>query len=228
VLALVRDADGGILLSRKWTVDLTPYRGRTVWAHLTVPLAAGPKDVRLVIRDLATGDSCVGRCRFDVPAPTDAGIRTGSPLLFEAGREAAYLRLPTGPGRGSKDKAPSPGESLQGLYRLIPKEGSPVAGEISAGTARLTAVLPLEIEPLGAGDTPLLAVEAKLVSLTDGVERPLDVEIRHHVAAEGKPDILAVDILFSDVAPGRYELVISVEDMGTDRRAVCRKTLTLR
>jgi len=228
VFALLRDESGGILLSQKWSVDLSPYADRTVWVYLAVPLAAGPKEFRLVVRDKATGDSCVGRSRFDVPAPTDEAIRPGSLLLFEDGPEAAFLRLPAGPAKAPKGKPASAGTSLQGLYRLIPKAGSPVVGEISAGARSVLAIVPLEFKPLPAGDEPVLSVEAKLVSLIDGSEIPLDVEIRDHVAAEGKPDILAVDVLFADVAPGRYELVISVEDMGTDRRAVCRKTLTLR
>jgi VWFA-related protein len=228
VIALIRDGSGGIVLSRKWTLDLTPYRGRTVWAYLTTPLAAGPKELRLVVRDRASGDSCVGRCRFEVAAPSDAGLQPGSALLFEAGPGASYLRLPAGPSRGPRDRPSSAGESLQALYRLIPKEGSPVVGEISPGTRRLTAVVPLEIRPLGADDAPLLAVEARLVSLIDNSERPLDVEIRDHVSAAGHPDVLAVDVLFEDVAPGRYDLVLVLEDLGTDRRAVVRKTLTWR
>ena len=228
VIVLIRDERGGILLSRKWTVDLTPYRGRTVWAYLTTPLAAGPKELRLVIRDRASGDACVGRSRFEVAAPSDAGIRPGSVLLFEAGPAASYLRLPTGPSRGPKDKAFAAGTSLQALYRLIPKEGFPLVDEVGPETRRVTAVVPLEIRTLDAEDRPLLSVEASLVSLTDGGERPLDVEIRDHVSSEGRPDVLAVDVLFEDIAPGRYELVLVIEDLGTDRRAEVRKTLTWR
>lgn len=228
VIALVRDGNGDILLSRKWEVDLTPYRGQAIWAYLTVPLPAGPKELRMVIRDRANGDSCVARSRFDVAAPSAESIRPGSLLLFEPGPAASYLRLPTGPSKARKGKPAPPGPSLQGLYRLIPKKGSPVVGELPAGTPRVTAVLPLEIRPLGTDDTPVLSVEAKLVSLTDGGERPLDVEIRDHLSSEGLPDILAVDVLFGDIPAGRYDLVLAVEDLGTDRRASCRKTLIVR
>lgn len=57
----------------------------------------------------------------------------------------------------------------------------------------------------------------------------MDVEVRDHVASgEGRPDVLAVDVLLGDVAPGRYDLVLAIEDLGTERRASCRKTLTIR
>jgi hypothetical protein len=229
VIAIVRDESGEALLSRRWEVDLTPHQGRTVWAYLTIPLAAGPKELRMVVRDRAGGEACVGRCRFDVAGPSDEDMRAGTPLLFEPGPGATFLRLPSGPAGASHGKPPAPGPSLQGLYRLIPKEGAPVVGEVSPGTPRLTAVVPLEIRPLGPDDTPVLSVEAKLVSLDDGGERPVDVEIRDHVASgEGRPDVLAVDVLLGDVAPGRYDLVLAIEDLGTERRASCRKTLTIR
>jgi hypothetical protein len=228
VFALLRDERGETIISQKWDIDLKPYEGRTVWAYLSNPLTAGSHELRLVVRDRLSGESSVGRSRFDVPAPLEEGLLLGSPLLFEAGPAASFLRLPTGPLKAPKRKPVATGPSLQGLYRLIPKEGSPVVGEISPGTKRLIAVIPLEIKPLLADDTPILSVEAKWLSTLDGQEIPLDVEIRDHVAYEGSPDILAVDLVLGDLPPGRYDLVITVEDMGTDRRASCRKTLTVR
>ncbi|NTV81866.1 MAG: hypothetical protein HGA24_10655, partial [Candidatus Aminicenantes bacterium] len=70
--------------------------------------------------------------------------------------------------------------------------------------------------------------EAALLDASDGSEVPLDAGVVDHFAEEGHPGILAVEIVLGDVRPGRYELVLTVEDVGTDRRAVCRKTLTVR
>ena len=56
----------------------------------------------------------------------------------------------------------------------------------------------------------------------------LEVEVREHMTYEGGPDVLAADLVLPDVAPGRYDLVITVEDIGMDRRAAVRKTLILR
>jgi hypothetical protein len=111
---------------------------------------------------------------------------------------------------------------------LIPKEGSPVVGEISPGAKRLLAIIPLEIRPPLAEDTPILAVEAKLVSRLDGTEIPLEAGIREYITYEVTPDILAVDLVLTGAASGPYDLEITVEDMGTDRRASVRKTLILR
>jgi VWFA-related protein len=228
VFALLKDEKGEMLVSQKWDVDLTPHGGRALWAYLSHPLAAGSHELRLVIRDRRTGESWVGRSRLDVPAPVDADIQLGSPLLFEDGPSAHFLRLPTGKRKASKGIPVAAAPSLQGLYRLIPKDGIPVVGELSAEARRVIAVIPLEIRPFPADDKPILSVEATLRSLLDGSEIPLEVEIREYVTHDGGPDILAADLILGNIPPGRYELEITVEDMGTDRRASCRKTLIRR
>lgn len=136
------------------------------------------------------------------------------------------LFLPATAGAPLAQAAAAP--SILSLYRLIPKEGLPVVGEVSSGTKRLLAVIPFELRPGLAEDAPILAVEAKLISKLDGRETPLEAEIREHMTYEGSPDILVVDLILADIAPGAYELEISVEDMGTDRRSAVRKSLTLR
>jgi len=228
VFALLRDKTGAALVSRKWDVDLSSYDGRTVWAYLTNSLGAGPYELRLVVRDRLTGVSCVGRARFDVAAPAEGGIVLSSPLLFENGPGASFLRLPTGRLESPKGKPVARGPSIMDLYRLIPKEGSPVVEEISPGATRLLAIIPLEIRPRLAEDTPILAVEAKLVSRLDRTETPLEAEIREYVTYDVTPDILAVDLVLTGVAPGSYDLEITVEDMGMDRRGAVRKALILR
>jgi VWFA-related protein len=227
IFALLRDPTSTALVSRKWDVDLTTYDGRTVWAYLTNSLGTGPHDMRLVIRDGKTGISFVGRARFAVAAPAEEGITLSSPLLFEDGPGASFLRLPTGRLDTKKGK-PSAGPSILSLYHLIPKEGVPVVGEVSQGMKHLLAVIPFEIRSRLAEDTPILSVEAKLVSRSDGRETPLEAEIREHMTYEGSPDILAVDLILTDIIPGSYDLVITVEDMGTDRRSTVRKSLIVR
>lgn len=228
VFALLRDEKGGMLFSLKCEVDLTPYGGRAVHAYLSRPLPVGSNELRLVIRDLVNGDSWVSRSRLDVPALSDSSIRLGSPLLFEDGPAAEYLRLPTRKPKASKGTSVADGQSLQGLYRLIPKTGSPVVGELSPETRRLLAVIPLEFKPLLPDDIPVLSVEAALRSVPEGTEIPLESEIRDHVRYDGGPDILAVDLVLGDVPAGRYELEITIEDLGTERRASCRKILIVR
>ncbi|NTV82262.1 MAG: VWA domain-containing protein, partial [Candidatus Aminicenantes bacterium] len=80
VFAVLRDSKGNMPVSRKWDVDLKSYDGRPVWVYLSYPLAAGPHELRLVVLDRRTGEACVGRARFEAPAPLAEGLELGSPL----------------------------------------------------------------------------------------------------------------------------------------------------
>jgi VWFA-related protein len=228
VLSLLRDGAGAILVSRKWDVDLRSYDGRTIWAYIINPLGTGTHELRLVVRDKQTGVSCVGRARFGVAAPAAAGVLLSSPMLFEDGPSVSFLRLSTGRLEGPKGKPARAGPSIASLYRLIPKEGGPVAGEVAAGTKHLLAIMPLEFLPRLADDTPILNVEAKLVPRPEGTETPVGCGIREFISNGGSPSILAIDLVFPPIAPGIYDLEIAVEDVGMDRRAAVRKMLTVR
>jgi hypothetical protein len=227
VFVFLRDETGAAALSRRWSLDLSRYDGKSLFAHVIVPVSAGGHEFRVVVRDLANGAACVGRALFNVPITEENGIRISSPLLFEEGTGAVYLRLPRPASAGKKAKA-APEPSLLDLYGLIPKEARPVVGETSPGVRKLTAIVPLEIRPAPLDETPILAVEAKLVGGADGGETPVDVKVLEHKRSKGEPDILVAEITFPAISPGAYDLEISIEDIGTGRRAAVRKSLVLR
>ncbi len=54
------------------------------------------------------------------------------------------------------------------------------------------------------------------------------MKIREHRRFEGKPDILVIEIALPAVSSGLYDLEISIEDVGMDRRGVVRKPLLVR
>jgi hypothetical protein len=180
--------------------------------------------MRLAVRDLSSGEACVGRARLDVAVTPQEGIVLSSPLLFETGAEAVFMKLPL----PSKEKA-GPGErSLIDFYHMIPKGHHPIVSEIAAGAQKLILILPFELRPARSEEQPILSVDAKLISRTDGVETPLEVTVRDHKTFEGSPDLLVAEIMFRAIVPGRYDLEITVEDVGTDRRASIRKSLVVR
>jgi len=225
VFALLRSEGGTAILSRKWNLDLSRYDGRFLCPYLISSVPSGEYEFRMVLRDHQTGDSLIGRTRFDVAAMPADGIRLSSPLLFEGGPEASFLKLAEPSGRAEKTYGPA----LIDLYRLIPRGVRPVIGEVRTGQVRLTAVLPFEIRPAPlAEEPPLLAVEAKLISGKDGLETPVEIVVRDHKLSEGRPEILVAEVALPDVAPGSYDLVFGVEDVGTGRRATARKALTVR
>ncbi len=106
IFALLRGEEGGLELSRRWEMDLSRYDGKVLWAYAIVPVPAGVHDYRLVVRDLVNGESCIGRADFQVAAAEEAGIRVSSPLLFEEGPGAPYMRLPGRAPAAGKGKPP--------------------------------------------------------------------------------------------------------------------------
>jgi VWFA-related protein len=227
VFAFLRDEAGVLALSRRFEMDFSRYDGKSLCAHVVMPVSGGGWEFRVVVRDLVNGEACIGRASFKVPSAAAEGIRMSTPLILEEGAGTAYMKLSVAKAAGKKGKAASE-PSLIDLYRLIPKEGRLVIGETSPGVRKLTLVVPFEIRPAPLDEVPILAVEAKLVSRSDGGETPAGVKVREHRKFEGKPDILVADIALPAVAPGSYDLVISVEDVGTERRAETAKPLIIR
>ncbi len=224
IVALVRDKAGAEILSRRWVLDLGKYDGRTLFPYLIAAVPPGTYDARLAVRDLGSGEACVGRTRSDVAAPPQEGIVLFSPLLLEAGAEAEFVRLPS----AQKGKDEGRERSLVDLYPMIPKGCHPVISEIDAGTEKLTLVLPFELRPPRTEERPILSVEAMLHCPTDGAETPLKMTVRDHRTFEGSPDVLVAEIALPAIRPGRYELVITVAEADSGRRASIRKPLDVR
>jgi VWFA-related protein len=227
IFAFLKDESGALTLSRRWEVDLSRYEGQSLCTYVSVPVLPGGWEFRVVVRDLVNGEACIGRARFQIPEAAEPRLRLSSPLLFEEGAGTAYMKLPAAKPADKKGKAASE-PSLIELYRLIPKDGCLVFGETSSGARKLTAVVPFEIRPAQPDETPILSVEARFVSKPGGEEIPLKVVVREHRTFEGKLDILVVDIPLPAIAPGEYDLVIAVEDVGSDRRAEIAKSLIVR
>jgi VWFA-related protein len=224
IVILLRDKDGTQVLSRKWTVDLKRYDGRFLLPYLITPVLPGASEARLVVRDLNSGEACVGRARFDVAAAPQEGLVLFSPLLLETGPEAVFMKLPL----AQKARGGSGEQSLIEFYPLMPKGYHPVVSEIREGTDRLVLILPFVLLPAESGDQPILSVGAKLISRLDGAETSLKITVRDHKAFVGKPDILVADIILPAVVPGQYNLEISVEDIGNGRRASVREPLLIK
>jgi VWFA-related protein len=227
IFAFLKNEAGVSALSRRFEMDFSRYDGKSLCAYIVMPVSAGGWEFRVVVRDLVNGEACIGRATFKVPSAAAEGIRMSTPLIFEEGAGTAYMKLSRAKPAGKRGKAASE-PSLIDFYRLIPKEAHPVLGETSPGVRKLTLVIPFEIRPAPLDEVPILAVEVKLVSRSDGVETPAGVKVREHRKSEGKPDILVAEITLPAVAPGSYDLVISVEDVGTERRAETVKPLVIR
>ena len=221
VVVLLRDKTGTEIVSRRWPVDLGPYDKQVLFPCLVAGLPPGTSEARLVVRDLTSGEACVGRVSFEVPAAPQDGIILLSPLLLETGTEAAFLRLPL----AAKGKEGNRKRSLIDLYRMIPKGCHPVISEVASGTEKLTLILPFDIRPPRSEERPVLSVEVNLISRSDGQEIPLSTKVRDERTFEGSHDILVAEIAFPAVQPGAYDLEVAICDLDSGRRGTVRKPL---
>jgi VWFA-related protein len=224
IVVLLRDQTATEIVSRRWTVDLGPYDKQVLFPYLISRVPPGTSEARLIVRDLTSGEACVGCVSFEVPAAPQGGIVLLSPLLLETGTEAAFLRLPL----ASQGKEGTKERSLIDFYRMIPKGCHPVISEIAAGTEKLVLILPFELGPAQPEDRPILSVEAKLVSRTEGLETPVKMTVRDHRTFEGGPDIMVAEIALPVIRPGAYDLEITIQDMDSGSRASIRKPLAVR
>jgi VWFA-related protein len=224
VAVLLRDEAGAQVLSRKWTVDLAPFDGQSVFPYLIVAVIPGKYRARLVVRDLAAGEACVGETSFEPGAAVPDSLCLFPPIIIEPGAEAHYLGLSmAGGGKGA-------GRSLclADLYHLIPKDGRPVISIVAAGEKRLTVVLPFRQPASTAEEPPILSVEARVVSKAGGLSLRLGTAVRDFGSFAGGPDILILEIALPALDPGPYDLEISTVDLEGGGGASVIKRLVVR
>jgi len=224
IAVLLRDKDGAQIFLRRWTIDLTSFDGKSLLPYLILPIPAGACEARIVVRDLDSGEACVGHARSEETVPVDEGIRLFSPLLMKTGQDPVFTRLRLGQkGKGGTDE-----RSLTEFYPLMPRGYSPAVSEMTASTDRLSLILPYKLRAANPEDRPILSLGAKLISRIDKSETILEIAVRDHKAIEGKPDALLAEIKLPPIIPGPYDLEITMEDLGTDRRASIREPLLIK
>ena len=223
IVAVVRDEKGATVVSHRWDVDLSRFDGRVIWPYLVSSLPAGAYDLRMVARDLGTGEACVGRAAFRVSEPRKSGLVLSSPLLFRQGGQAIFTHLPLAKSR--KDKAKD--KPLIEIYRLLPKDCHPLSGEILPEDRKLEVVLPFEVRP-SRGEKPVLALEAWLISKRDGSETLLESSVRQRKEFKDGPSFIGAEITLPELSAGDYDLELSlVYAVGTERASI-RQSLTIR
>ena len=225
-IALILDEDRTPVISRKCEIELSPYNGKILVFCVNAPTETGKYDVRVVVRDVGSGRSAVGRLVFEVPASAGDGLVLSSPVLLVPGDDTRLVRMDSGSARRGKAAVPN----LVNLYPFIPKNHRIVVREVESGIVRITAVLPICVPTGEAGAPTKVEVGARLLPKSGGEETPLDLQaIQAMTFKDGREFlILTIDLPRVGARAGEYDLEITAEDTVSGKRGSVRTPLVLK
>jgi len=224
LIAFIRNEDRVPVVSRKWTLDLSAYDGKTLVFSIGSPSEPGKYDGRVIVRDIETGRPAAGRFSFEVPAPQGEGFVLSSPVILVPGEASKLVRLESGPAR----RGQAAEWTLVDLYPFIPKDRRIVVRDIEAGTGQIMAILPIRV-PVGEGGAPpQIEVEARLIPRSGGEDIPVDVQVVEAKTGKDGREFLILRIELPSPGPGEYDLEITAAEEASGRIGSVRTSLVLR
>jgi hypothetical protein len=224
LFAFIRDEDRIPIVSSKWDFDLSKYDGQTLVLCLCKPFEPGEYDGRVVVRDIVTGRSSVGRSAFEVGAPSAETIVLSSPVIIVSGAATKIANLPL-----EKKRRGGAGErNFIQLYPFIPRDHRIVVGELDYGTEHIQAVVPIRLKVTDQQNPPRLQFTARLVPREGGDRMPLDLKVIDAQSVEDGREFWIMDISLPPLKRGEYELVITAEDIDTEKSASVRTPLVIK
>lgn len=200
LVALFFDDEGDIREIVREEVDTAALRGRDVVLAAGSTLRPGEYAGRLVIRDMATGQSAVASARATIGKPAAAGLQLGTPLLLSEG-----AGVPLREAAGKKAAEPPPfGEG----YPYDTSRLAPVLGEVPPAVTRLSVVIPCAAPGGGEAD---LVLSARLVDAVSGAQIPAVAALSGRVL-KGPLEVLTLGLDLAATPPGTYYLHVYAKD----------------
>jgi VWFA-related protein len=206
--ALIKREGGRLLVSRKWDLNLSSYRGETLIMAFSTPLEPGPFDGRIVVRDVETGRSSVGRNTFEIEPPPEGAMIISSPVILVPGADSRIANLPS----GGKRRERAAETNLLDLYPFIPRNHKIIVRDVDYGTEKILALLPVGRKASARGNKSRIGVSARLVLRASGEEIELAFEIIEGQRSKDGCEFLTLEIALPVLDRGDYELVIEVAD----------------
>jgi len=216
VFILILAEDQQILSAERGDLDLSTCDGRTFFSYVTKNLKPGAYECRVVIRELAMGRSLVGRAAFSVPSP--GGMALSTPLLLRPDAGAEFLRFSIG-----KKKADA--VSLLHFFPYLPRNSTPLLGEIERDTRGLWLLVPISRKSGGSAD---LDLDLGLIRDSEAGTIPLDWSVIDVKRARPGTDFYLVGITLPSLSPGDYRLKVTAVAAETGERASVSMFLTIR
>ncbi len=203
IFTFIFDKEHKILLAERGEMDTAPYARKTLFPYLLTKLQPGEYEVRVMARDMGTGQSAASRLSFTVPLRAADRISLFSPFLLVPGTKPEFVRMSRS---AKKENEPM---SIIGFYPFLPTNSMPIVNDLPPDADKVLALLPLDY---GTGEPAETDLAVKLVRADGGEEIPIDWGLIDTKKSDAGKDFLLIGIILSDLKPGAYRLEFSLKD----------------
>ena len=206
------DKDNKVVQSLRGEIDLAVHAQKTFYPYSMASLKPGEYELRFVARDMAAGQTLVGKSLFNIPKPDPAGMKFYSPLLLIPGKEPQFVQM-------SLPKRESQRSSFINFYPLLPLHCSPLVRNLETDEKRLVVVIPAEFQ---AKTAPEVNLDFRLTAPSTGEEFPIETKILETRKYEKGRNVLVLEIGLPTLRPGDYNLEIAATDKKTQARSIMK------
>ena len=189
-------------------VEQLALKGKEALYYSLLPLPPGIYKTSVVMRDMQTGESAVGRHTVEIPKPLEQGLQLLPPMLLAPGKTDLYVR-------GYIPKTINVDFPLLDCFPFDPEQYSPILEGISKDTQKIQAVLSCCMRNL---TKPVLKFEAVLIDNSSEQARSLPVSILSG-KKEGEEGTLLAEFEMPELVPGEYTLQITATDISSQARS---------
>lgn len=205
---LVFDEKDNIIELKRKAVEQSALEGKESLYYSLMPLPFGTYKVSIVMRDMQTGVSAVGRSAVEIPEPLGHDLQLFPPLLLARGKTDLYVR-------GYVPKSIKGNFPLLDSFPFDPELYSPILGEIPKDTQKIQALLRCSMRNL---TKPMLKFEADLIESSSSKESSLPVSILS-AEKEGEEGRLLAEFEMPELIAGEYILRITAIDLSSQTRS---------
>lgn len=209
------DGKDNLLSLRRAVVEVAGQRGRDLVFTVESEAPPGAVDCRLVVRDLDTGRSALGRCSGFVRASAAGALALATPLVLVPGGGGVLFEGVTGERAGER--------AWREIYAYDPEAASPVIGDEPVRSDKVMLIVPARVAE-DAGEA--LGVKLALVDTATGEGRDLPYTLVRRIRAEGH-GVLFLEAATAGLPAGKHLLYVHAGLSGSGGRASVHVPLTV-
>jgi VWFA-related protein len=209
IFTFIFDKERKIQLAERGEMDTVAYAGKTLYPYLLTRLLPGTYEVRVMARDMATGQSAVSRLSFAIPPRPADRVELYAPFLLVPGAKPEFVRMARA---AKKEKEPL---SIIRFYPFLPINSMPIVTQLPPGADKVLALVPLDY---GTGEPAETDLAVRLLAAEGGEEIPIDWGLIDAKKTDAGKDFLLIGINCAGLKPGTYRLEFSLKDAKSDAK----------